>query len=227
MSDISTDGGAHVGRNANAGRDFTGRDSTQSQTTVNNYPGERAGYNPENDSDRVMLQQIREALLGNPFNRNQRGLLADFSAMSSNIDTMGSRVSFLSASTAVIAIVLFVVVVIVSGIVIYLWPQRLVSEPPAASVEYPHKAAIDYKGGIGDYGVLPGNDDSQAEAGYRDADSGKEWAVGVAGLAGMFGEPFPVLVPNPEVEQIAQGQTQRNDIEQAFDVNFHRESIQQ
>ncbi len=231
MSDVATGGGHSVGGNVSAGGDFTGRDkynvgdgaTAGNRVEIHTGP-ERFLRRDDDSSDRDILKRIDQALRGNPYDARDRGLLHDFARLTENVSVMmsqqtkatdeserlGSRVSFLSTSTMIIAIVLFLVVVIVAGIVVYLGQQRLVSEPPAASVEYPHKAAVEGKSAVDEQGNYPVRYNANAEAGYRDADGRKQRAVGVTGLARMFGEPFPVFVPNPEVEQIAQGQPQRD-----------------
>lgn len=232
MSDIHTGGGASIGRDANAGRDVIGRD-VNAGPSVHNYLNRDEPHRSE--SDRAILERIDRALRGDPYNPKDKGLLYNFEVAMTLHQTakeereaLSSKVTFLSNASLIQSIVLFVVVVVLVGILVYLGLQwQSISQPPAAAVQYPHSATVEGESAVDEDSNLPVGDNGDTGTDYRYSIGGKEWAIGVAGLAGMFGEPFSVFVPNPEVKQIAQGQAQRNDIEQAFGVDFHRESIQQ
>ncbi|MGB5048130.1 MAG: hypothetical protein WBO46_04295, partial [Caldilineaceae bacterium] len=170
----------------------------------------------DTDDDALILRQIRKALLGDPYNRNERGLLADFAAMVDGQnaakverETISNRVTFLSNVSLVQSIVLFAIVVVLAGMLVYLGQRSqggLTPEPPAASMQYPHQAAIEGKRTKDEDGDLPVGDDGETEADNRDADGGEQRAVGMAGLVGVFGEPLPVFVPNPQIQQPAEEQ---------------------
>jgi len=113
----------------------TGRD-TNAGPTVHNYLGR-----DRDESDRAILERIDRALRGDPYNPKEKGLLQNFEtvmamqqASKEEMDALSSRVTYLSNASLIQSIVLFVVVVVLVGILVFLGQQwQSISQPPAGS----------------------------------------------------------------------------------------------
>lgn len=87
MAQVDTGGGATVGRDANAGRDFVGRDSVENGASSSrvdlHLEGHREAY-----SDTQILQNLQQAILGDPYNPSRPGVLKSVIDLSVSIDEM-------------------------------------------------------------------------------------------------------------------------------------------
>ncbi len=86
MVDTNTVGGAAVGRDASAGRDFAGRDRTgsgdgSSSSHVDIYTDHRGDY-----TSAEILQNLQKAILGNPYNLGEPGMLKSIAALSESMN---------------------------------------------------------------------------------------------------------------------------------------------
>ena len=95
MADTNTGGGAAVGRDASAGHDFTGRDrygdvpSGNSRVEIHNDAPRPGDY-----SSAEILQNLQKAILGNPYNLGEPGMLKSIA------DLTGSMAAFHAWRTA-------------------------------------------------------------------------------------------------------------------------------
>lgn len=87
MADTNTGGGAAVGRDASAGHDFIGRDrysgdapSGNSRVEIHNDAQRPSGY-----SDSRILDDLRTAILGNPYNLGEPGILKSIADLSASM----------------------------------------------------------------------------------------------------------------------------------------------
>ncbi len=86
MPESNTGGGASVGRDASAGRDFIGRDSysggdssPSSRVEIHNSDSHRDFTNAE------ILQNLQKAILGNPYNLGEPGMLKSLAELTASM----------------------------------------------------------------------------------------------------------------------------------------------
>jgi len=95
MADTNTGGGASVGRDGSAGHDFIGRDrygdvpSGNSRVEIHNDAARPGDY-----SSAEILQNLQKAILGNPYNLAEPGMLKSIA------DLTGSMAAFHAWRTA-------------------------------------------------------------------------------------------------------------------------------
>ena len=164
MGDTHTGGGPNVGRDVNAGNDFVGRDK-HNGGDGSSY-GNRVDIHTESSGGKQNsiaedVQVIKEALIGNPYRRT-RGLLGDFETIvaaqeqaKAERKTISRRVTFLSNVSLAQSVVLFMIVMLVIGIIVYLGQIQLTPKSPTSGVHSPYETVIDYESGVTNDGVLP------------------------------------------------------------------------
>jgi hypothetical protein len=102
---------------------------------------------------------------GNPYRRT-RGLLGDFETIVASQEqakaerkTISRRVTFLSNVSLVQSIVLFLIVMLVVGIIVYLGQIQLTPKLPTSGVHSPYETAVDYESGVTNNGLFPRNNE--------------------------------------------------------------------
>lgn len=88
VDSTDTGGGAAVGRDASAGQDFTGRDRYGGDAPSGNSRVEIHTDAHRGDfSSAEILQNLQKAILGNPYNLGEPGMLKSIAALSESMST--------------------------------------------------------------------------------------------------------------------------------------------
>lgn len=148
------------------------------------------------ESDRADIRQSLSA-------QREDILAAQREALERQMDGTNTKLEFLMSRTTIISIALIVIAVLLVGGAVFVWTTREFSEVPAAGVQSPHRTAEETKSAEGEKADLPVAGDAYADTNDGDTVGGEAGAVGVAGFAWVFPEPFPIFGPDVPVENPA------------------------
>lgn len=128
---IDTGGGLYNDGDSQAGRDFVGRDFV-----TNNYH--------EEPSDRELLRDIHDLLLGNARKGREKGLVHIVSEMRQDIENL---YHFTWGLIVALVVTLFLVAYLLI----------VTSKPPATTVQVPHQSTVHTEGQVYDDYIPPGD----------------------------------------------------------------------